>query len=74
MYVLYRSEKEYQQHSKAIHSIADHYKLKEALIREIYEGELKDLQKTSRLKNFLSVLVTRHVKEFLYKSKLITSK
>lgn len=74
MYALYRSEKEYLQHSKAIHSIAEQYHLKEALIREIYEDELKDLQKTSRLKNFLSILVTRHVKEFLYKSKLIASK
>lgn len=74
MYALYQSDKEYQTHSKAIHSIAQQYHLNEALIREIYEGVLNDLQTTSKLKSFLSVLVTRHVKEFLHKSKLIVTK
>ena len=49
MYALYHSDKEYQTHSKAIHSIAQQYHLNEALIREIYEGVLEDLQTTSKL-------------------------
>lgn len=73
MYILYHSDKEYLLHSKAIHSIAEQYHLKEALIREIYEGVLKDLQPKARFKSFLTVLVTRHVKELLHKSKTVTS-
>lgn len=71
MIALYHTDQEFLQHSKAIHSIADQYHLKETLIREIYEKQLKQLQITAKFKNYLSVLVTRHVKEALHKSGLI---
>ncbi len=74
MYVLYHSDNEYQQHSKAILSIAEQYQLKEAVIRKIYENVLKDLQAKARLKKFLLVLVTRHVKELLHKSRRVSPK
>lgn len=68
MYDIYDSKKEYLQHSKAIHSIADQYHIQEEAIRVVYEEILLDLQETARFKTFLSVLVTRHVKEILHGS------
>lgn len=74
MYALYHSDKEYRQHSLAIHALADQYHLTEAEIRKIYEEVLKDLQTKARFKNFLSVLVTRHVKEVLHRTVFISKK
>lgn len=72
MHITYNSELEHLQHSNAITSIAEQYHIKEILIRELYEDELKKLQLTAKLKNFLPVLATRHVKEMLYRSGLIS--
>ena len=71
MSILYRSKNEYQQHSNAIHSLADEYHIKESFVREIYEGVLNDFQSKAKFRKYLLILVTRHVKELLYKSKLI---
>lgn len=68
MNAIYQSDKEYHQHSQAIHLIAEQYHLSEALVREEYESVLERLQVKARCKQFLSVLVTRHVKEHLHKS------
>lgn len=65
MFSLYHSEHEYQLHAKAINLIADHYKIEEPVIREIYETELAKLLQQARLKTFLSLLTMRHVKEIL---------
>jgi len=68
---LYLSDKESQQHLKEIHAIAEQYHIKEELVRGIYEDELRKLQITAKFKQYLSVLVTRHVKEILHKYKNI---
>ena len=68
MGTLYSSDKEYQLHSQAIHSIADQYHYNDEEIREIYEDILEDLQADARCKQYLSVLVMRHVKELLHNS------
>ena len=62
---LYYSDKEYQQHSQAIHAIAEQYHINEDLVKELYEDELRKLKITAKLKQYLSVLVVRHVKEIL---------
>lgn len=74
MNILYRSESDYKQHANAIHSLAEQYHIKESSVREIYEDVLNDFQSKARLKKYLLILVTRHVKELLYKSKLISKK
>ena len=68
---LYLSDKESRQHLKVIHAIAEQYHIREGLVRTIYEDELRKLQITAKLKQYLSVLVTRHVKEILHKYKNI---
>jgi len=68
---LYHSDKESQQHLKVIHAIAEQYRINEELIRSIYEDELRKLQLNAKLKQYLSVLVARHVKEILHKYKNI---
>ena len=65
---LYHSETEYQQHAKAIHSIADQYHFSDDEIRVIYEDVLKKMKLHARCKQYLSVLVMRHVKEILHKA------
>lgn len=70
---LYQSDKEFQQHSKAIHTIADQYHIQESQIREIYETELSKLQVAAKFKQYLSVLAMRHVKEMLHKSGQLTT-
>lgn len=67
MSVVYQSDKDYKQHSTAIHLIAEQYHINEAMVREYYEAILEKLQVKARCKQFLSVLVTRHVKEILQK-------
>jgi len=74
MNVLYNSENEYQQHSQAIHSLAGQYHIKESLVREIYEKALKDLLQKARLRKYLLILVSRHVKDLLCKSGLAQPK
>jgi len=52
-------------HDSVIESIAMQYHMEEQQIRTIYEGELTKLVLGSRIKSFLPVLCTRHVKEIL---------
>ena len=52
-------------HDSVIESIAVQYQINEDEVREIYESELSRLQTESRIKSFLPVLCTRHVKEIL---------
>jgi len=71
MSIVYQSDKDYKQHSTAIHLIAEQYHINEAMVREYYEAILERLQMKARCKQFLSVLVTRHVKELLQHQKQI---
>jgi len=52
-------------HDSVIESIAMQYQMDEQQVRVIYEGELSKLKLGSRIKSFLPVLCTRHVKEIL---------
>lgn len=52
-------------HDGVIESIAMQYRMDEQEIRTLYETELNKLVLGSRIKSFLPVLCTRHVKEKL---------
>jgi hypothetical protein len=52
-------------HDSVIASIADQYQMNVGDVREIYEIELGKLQQSSRIKAFLPVLCSRHVREIL---------
>jgi len=69
MHGLYHNDNEYKQHAQAIHLIAVQYHIKESQVRELYEAILQRLQVKAKCKSFLSVLVTRHVKEQLQKTR-----
>jgi len=64
---LYINDNEYQQHSEAIHLLADQYHINEPFVREVYEKILKDLSHKAKFRKYLIVLVARQVKEFLRK-------
>ena len=57
--------KEVDIHDSVIESIAVQYQMDEQEIRVIYETELTKLKLGSRIKSFLPVLTSRHVKEIL---------
>ncbi len=57
--------KEADIHGSVIESIAVQYHVDEQQVRVIYEGELSKLKTGSRIKSFLPVLCSRHVKEIL---------
>ena len=61
MQTLYGSLQEQQQHSTAIHKIAEQYHIQEEEIRRLYEAGLSELKSRAQIKNYLSVLVTRYV-------------
>jgi len=65
MHNLYQSDKDYQVHLSAIQSLAMQYQLKDEEVRNIYEEALEKLQLKATCKNFLSILVTKHVKEII---------
>jgi len=65
MHIITLSDKEFKQHNRAIQSIADQFHIKEELIRDLYEKILFDLLPKAKLKKYLSVLVTKRVKELL---------
>ncbi len=52
-------------HDSVIESLAMQYQMDENHIRRIYEQELSKLKHDSRVKSFLPVLCSRHVKEIL---------
>ncbi len=52
-------------HDSVIESIAVQYHMDEREIRTMYVTELNKLKIGSRIKSFLPVLCTRHVKEIL---------
>ncbi len=52
-------------HDSVIESIAEQYHVDEQQVRVIYEDELGKLKIGSRIKSFLPVLCSRHVKEIL---------
>jgi len=52
-------------HDSVIESLSVQYQMDEEHIRRIYEQELSKLTPKSRVKSFLPVLCSRHVREIL---------
>lgn len=55
-------------HNSVIESLAVQYEIDEKEIRLIYEQELSKLKLSCRIKSFLPVLCTRHVKEIILRN------
>jgi len=55
-------------HDSVIESLAVQYEIDEKEIRLIYEQELSKLKLSCRIKSFLPVLCTRHVKEIILRN------
>ncbi len=65
--ILYRTEAEKRQHLSAIHILERDLGIDEDSIRPFYENELRALQEHARIRTFLSILVSRRIKEKLNK-------
>jgi hypothetical protein len=61
--ILYENETEKKQHLSAIHMLAMNSGIKEESIRQLYERELWILKEYARVKDFLSVIIIRRLKE-----------
>jgi hypothetical protein len=61
--VLYETEFEKRQHLSAIHALATDLGMSEDLLRQLYENELQSLKEHARIKDFLSVLVMKRMRE-----------
>jgi hypothetical protein len=66
--VLYENEAEMQKHLSAIHLLSKASGISEDYIRSLYERELALLKTNARIKDFLSVLVSRRIKEHITSS------
>ena len=70
---IYDSNKEQKLHGAAIHSIAQQYHMSENTVKELYEQELLKLKPKAHVKNFLSVLTVRHVKDSIHRAGITTT-
>ena len=61
--VLYETEFEKRQHLSAIHYLATDLQMPEDFLGQLYENELLSLKEHARVKDFLSVLVIKRMKE-----------
>jgi hypothetical protein len=62
---LYEDETEQKQHFSAIQRLVNDGSSSEEEIRPLYEGVLKEFKREARIKTFLSILVSKKVKELL---------
>jgi len=62
---LYKTEKEKQQHLSTISMLAHELEVPENSMKQLYEEELCVLQEHARIRIYLSVLVSRKIKEKL---------
>jgi len=62
----YEDETEQKQHFSAIQNLVKDEGYSEEEIRPLYEGVLKEFKSEARIKTFLSILVSRKVKELLH--------
>ena len=63
--VLYEDENEKKQHFSAIQKLVKDVRSSEEEIRPLYEDVLKEFKTGARIKTFLSILVSKKVKELL---------
>jgi hypothetical protein len=61
--VLYETEFEKRQHLSAIHYLATDLGMPEDYLRQLYENELMSLKEQARIKDYLSVLVIKRMRE-----------
>ena len=61
--VSYGTDAERRLHASAIHMLSLNTGLPEDSVQQIYERELKNLSEHARIRDFLSVLVMRHIRE-----------
>ena len=61
--LLYETETERRQHLTAIHNLALDLGISEESLRQFYEKELLSLKEHARLKDYLTVLVIKKLKE-----------
>jgi len=64
-FVLYEDEAEQKQHFRAIQRLVMDVRSPEEEIRHLYEVVLKQFKNEARIKTFLSILVSKKVKELL---------
>lgn len=64
-FALYEDDTEQKQHFGAIQNLVKDEGWSEEEIRPLYEGVLKEFKNEARIKTFLSILVSRKVKELL---------
>ena len=64
--LLYETEAERLQHLTAIHNLALDLGISEDFLKKCYEKELISLKERARVKDFLTVLVTRRIKDKRY--------
>jgi hypothetical protein len=62
---LYEDEAEQKQHFSAIQRLVRDVRSPEEEIRPLYEDVLKEFKSEARIKTFLSILVSKKVKELL---------
>jgi hypothetical protein len=65
--LLYETETEKRQHLSAIHVLSHDLGVAEDSIRPLYENKLRGLKEHARIKSFLPILVSRHIKEKINK-------
>ena len=65
--ILYQTEAEKRQHSSAIDMLASDLGIAEDSIKPLYENELRTLQEHAQIRTFLSILVSRRIKEKINK-------
>jgi hypothetical protein len=61
--LLYDNEAEKRQHLSAICMLSRDLGVAEDSIRPLYENELRGLREHARIKTFLSIFISRHIKE-----------
>ena len=63
--ILHEDETEEKQHFSAIQRLVKDVRSSEEEIRPLYEDVLKEFKSEARIKTFLSILVSKKVKELL---------
>jgi len=64
--MLYETEFEKRQHLSAIHYLATDLGMPEEFLRQLYEHELLALKENARIKDYLSVLIIKRMREKWY--------
>lgn len=67
---LYGDEKEKSHHLSAMRKLAEDLRMPIQEIGTLYERVLEEMRKTARVKDYLSILASRQVKEFLHGKKV----